>query len=181
MQPNPVVQQSQAGSMRPLLHHGWPGVRPSRNTQLASLSWISHACRVSTTHHVCITGVRAVLPVSCIAQAETASQDAQNETHLLHWDHPVPVAHQVPLQSTEKTEIHEVWRLERHTTLASQIPANSRILVLNFINAAQSTLKRSAKQSNIPSIPNTHHVHLIKAISKQMLQNTVVMCSSSFT
>lgn len=37
------------------------------------------------------------LPVSGIAQAETASQDAQDETHLLHWDQPVLTTHQIPL------------------------------------------------------------------------------------
>lgn len=37
------------------------------------------------------------LPVSGVAQAEAASQDAQDETHLLHWDQPVLTTHQIPL------------------------------------------------------------------------------------
>lgn len=40
------------------------------------------------------------LPVSGIAQAQTAGQDAQDEAHLLHWDQPVLTTHQIPLDST---------------------------------------------------------------------------------
>lgn len=56
---------------------------------------------------VCVRG--CVLPVSCIAQAEAAGQDAQDETHLLHWDHPVVVAHQVPL---EEEQMHQAGRVK---------------------------------------------------------------------
>lgn len=43
-----------------------------------------------------------VLPVSSIAQTQTASQDAQDETHFLHWDQPVLTTHQIPLCRTKR-------------------------------------------------------------------------------
>ncbi len=50
---------------------------------------------------VCVCAREHALPVSGIAQAETASQDAQDEAHLLHWDQPVLSTHQIPLDSTD--------------------------------------------------------------------------------
>ena len=47
---------------------------------------------------MCVCG--HVLPVGGIAKTETASQDAQDETHLLHWDQPVLTTHQIPLDRT---------------------------------------------------------------------------------
>ncbi|KAA8580932.1 hypothetical protein FQN60_013890 [Etheostoma spectabile] len=50
---------------------------------------------VCTEHHLTHTSLHL------IAQAETASQDAQDETHFLHWNQPVLSTHQVPLDSTD--------------------------------------------------------------------------------
>lgn len=78
-----------------------------------------------------------MLPVSCIAQAETASQDAQNETHLLHWDQPVPVAHQVPLESAGKTEIHQVRRGKVRATHKTRVRHTGKHVLLEFIHATK--------------------------------------------
>ena len=54
--------------------------------------------------YVCVGVYEHVLPVGSIAQAQTASQDTQDETHLLHWDQPVLTTHQIPLSSTDTRE-----------------------------------------------------------------------------
>lgn len=56
------------------------------------------------------------LPVSGIPQAEAASQDAQDETHLLHWDQPVLTTHQIPLGSTDTREICQLLSVQVSTT-----------------------------------------------------------------